>query len=47
MRWSDLTHGERRKNGNIGLNLAKDSAEAIWGYLWGHFWRLAAQAIEL
>jgi hypothetical protein len=34
MRWSDSTHGERRKNGKIGLNLAKKSAEAIWGYLW-------------
>jgi hypothetical protein len=46
MRWSNSTHGERRGNGKIGLNLAKKSAEANWGYLWGHFWRLAAQAID-
>jgi hypothetical protein len=47
MRWSDSTHGERRKSDKIGLNFAKKSAEAIWGYLWGHFWRLAEQAIDL
>jgi hypothetical protein len=47
MRWSDSTHGERRKNGKNGLDPDKKSAEAIWGYLWGHFWRLAAQAIEI
>jgi len=41
MRWSDLTHGERRKNGKTGLNLGKNPTEAIWGYLWGYFWHLA------
>jgi len=46
MRWSDLTHGERRKSDKIGLNQAKKSAEAIWGYLWGHFRRLATQPID-
>jgi len=46
MRWSGSTHGERLKSDKIGLNLAKKPAEAIWGYLWGHFWRLAAQAIN-
>jgi hypothetical protein len=28
------------------LNLAKKSAEANWGYLWGHFWHFAAQVID-
>jgi hypothetical protein len=46
MRWSASTHGERLKSGKIGLNLAKKSAEAIWGYLWGHFGRLAKYSID-
>jgi hypothetical protein len=24
-----------------------ESAESIWGYLWGHFWRLATQVTDL
>ena len=47
MRWSDSTHGERLKNAKIGLDPAKKSADAIRGYLWGHFCRLAAQPIDL
>jgi hypothetical protein len=35
MRWSDSTHGKRRRSYEIGLNLGKKSAETIWGYLWG------------
>ena len=46
MRWSDSTHGERLKSAKICLNLAKKPGEVIWGYLWGHFWRLAAQRID-
>ena len=47
MRWSDSTHGERPKNVKLGLDPGKKSAEEIWGYPWGHFWRLAKQGIDL
>ena len=46
MRWPDSTHGERLKSDKICLTLAKKPGELIWGYLWGHFWRLAAQTID-
>jgi hypothetical protein len=46
MRWSDSAHGERQRSDKIGLNLGKKPAETIWGYLWGHFWCLAAQRID-
>jgi hypothetical protein len=46
MRWSDSKHGERLKSDKICLNLAKKPGEVIWGYLWGHFWRLATQPID-
>ena len=38
--------GERLKSVKICRNLAKKPGEVIWGYLWGHFWRLAAQGID-
>jgi hypothetical protein len=41
MRWSDSAYGERRKSDGIDLNPAQDSAETVWGYLLGHFKRLA------
>jgi len=47
MLWSDSAHGERQKSDKIRLNLAKESAEAISGYLWGHFRRLATQVVDL
>jgi len=47
MRWSDSAHGERLKSAKICRNLAKKPGEVIWGYLWGHFWRLAAHDIDL
>jgi len=46
MRWSDSTRGERLKSVKICLNLLKRPGEVIWGYLWGHFCRLAAQRID-
>jgi hypothetical protein len=39
--------GERLKIVKICRSLAKKPGDVIWGYLWGHFWRLAAQAIDL
>jgi hypothetical protein len=35
------------RSDKICPNLAKKPGEVIWGYLWGHFWRLAAQRMDL
>jgi hypothetical protein len=47
MRWNGSAHGEGLRSDKSGLNLAKKPTEAIWGYLWGHFWRLSTQRIDL